>query len=57
VEASRSQVQCRTGLTFKEGEVAGASFKFSDYPSGRTGAEAAAKKWVADFKKRHPCKE
>ena len=56
VEASRSQVQCRTGLTFKEGGVAGASFKFSDYPSGQKGAEATAKKWVADFRNRHTCK-
>ena len=56
VEETRQQVQCRTGL--KAGEAGGViapAFRYKNFPSGKTGAVNAAKKWLADFRKKHKC--
>ena len=56
IEDSRSNVQCRTGLrACQNGDVVAPCFKYKSFANGRAGAINAAKKWLADFKKRHKC--
>jgi hypothetical protein len=56
IEDSRSNVQCRTGLrACQNGDVVAPCFKYKNFANGRAGAINAAKKWLADFKKRHKC--
>lgn len=56
IEETRQQVQCRTGLKASEaGGVIAPAFRYKNFPTGKAGAVNAAKKWLADFRKKHKC--